>query len=168
MISFNILNIALFLLHFPGDSIKAFHEQLESYMGRYIGPPPESDSAGKCYHYTELVKVEIGKSCKVISVKVSDSAPDWLQQEFNKMEKRQKIDYEKLSELAKKAGLKKGLLLFTLIIESEDFPCGITTKTRVLPSNFFIFNGSRLKGNVTFCEPLKIVWPLRYIIKEQN
>ncbi len=168
MISLKILNIVLLLLQFPCDSTKDFHKHLESYIGRFLAPPPESDSAGKCYHYTELVIVEIGSNGNLKSVSLSDSAPAWLQLEFDKLKKRQSAGFEKLNELSKRAGFKKGFLLFTLIIESDDFPCGSTLKKRTLPDDFFKFNRKNLKGNISFCEPLKFIWPTRYLKKENN
>lgn len=149
------------------DSIPNFRLQLEK-MQRYVEPPPEYDSSGTCYHYTELLKVEINKFSKVVSLNLSDSAPEWLREDIDKQKKRNNIDFNKLDTLAFKAKLRNCTLVFPLILESEDFPCGYANKKRSLDSKYFQFKGKHLKGNVIFGEEIRIIFPTKYRYKSRD
>ncbi len=148
-----------------GDSLENFQKQLGVNINIYMGPPPDMDSSKRCYHYTELLKVEINKNSKVVSMEPSDSAPAWLRQEINKVSKIKNTRFEKLDSLALKAGLHNCTLVFPLIIESDEFPCGQENKKRSISENYFQFGGKNLKGNIFFGNQIKIIWPVKYVRK---
>jgi hypothetical protein len=154
--------------HFPGDSLSNFQKKLERDICLYMELPPESDAGDTCFHYTELLKVEINKSSKVISLEFSDSAPEWLKEDLNKQKQRKQVNYKKLDSLAFKDGLRNCTLVFPFIIESEDFPCGLAKKKRSLSSKYFQFGGKNLKGNIIFCEEIRYLISINYIIKMGN
>lgn len=160
-----LIGVFLFAASEPGDSIQNFQKQLGRDIQLYMKPPPNFNLSDTCYHYTELLKVEINKFSKVISINLSDSAPAWLKEEIAKIKERKRIDYKKLDSLAIKAGLRSCTIVFPLILESDYFPCGKENKKRSLNENYFQFDGKNLKGNIIFGEQMKLVWPVDYRVQ---
>jgi hypothetical protein len=148
MITSFLLAIAL-TAHNPGDSsFDAFQHQLAIYIERYMKPPPDMDSTIHCYHYTELLKVEIDKRSHITSITFSDSAPGWLKTDITRIKEQNRINYKKLDNLASKAGLRSCSFVFPLALESDDFPYGQEAKKRKLDDKFFQFEGRSLKRNI--------------------
>jgi hypothetical protein len=160
-----LVGVFLFAVKIPGDSLQDFSNYLEKNIQLYMEPPPEFDSSGTCFHYSELLKISINKYSKVESVNLSDSAPDWLKQRLSKQIENKNVEIKKLDSMALTSGLRNCILVFPLILESEDFPCGLALKKRSLMSNFFKFRGKNLKGKVFFGEQIQIVWPVQYRYK---
>jgi len=152
-------------VHSSGDSLTLFQKSLWRDLCLSIGLPPESNARDTCFHYSELMKVEINKFSKVVSLQFSDSAPEWVKNELDNAHKRKKISYMKLDSLALKEGLRDCTFVFPFIIESEDFPCGIAKKKRNLSSKYFKFNGRNLKGNIIFGEEVKYPISVNYKTK---
>ena len=136
------------------DSLTNFQRGLWRELSRNIGFPPEVYLRDTCFHYTDLIKVEINKSSKVVSIQFSDSAPEWLKKDLDKSITRKYFNFKILDSLAIKDGLRNCTFVFPYIIESGDFPCGQAKKRRTLNSNFFKFDGKNLKGNILFGEEL--------------
>lgn len=151
--------------HVPKDSIRAFREFLgDKIQSTLMNPPPGNN----CYHYIELVKVEINKNSKITSVDFSDSAPAWIQTISKKNFPLYSSKFRKLDTLAAKIGYKNCNLLFPLTIESDDFPCGSENKKRKLEDNYFQFNGTLLKGNIVFGETIHIIYSTDYKYKKME
>jgi hypothetical protein len=160
-----LIGAFLFAAPRPGDSIQNFRKQLARNIELYMPLPPEILLHDTCYHNTDLLKVEVNKSFKVVSIELSDSAPAWLKKELNEIKERKRIDYKKLDSLALKAGLRNCTLVFPLIVESDYFPCGKEKKKRSVNESFFKFGGANLKGNIIFGEQIKLVWPVDYRVQ---
>jgi hypothetical protein len=127
--------------------------------------PPEFLAHDTCYHHTDLLKVEVNKSSKVVSINLSDSAPAWLKQELARVIEKKSINYNKLNSAALAAGIKGCTIVFPLILESDYFPCGKADKQRSLGDNYFRFNGKNLQGNIIFGDQIKLLWSVRYLYK---
>jgi len=100
---FNFLTTILLFAspgHCPGDSLPDFRYKLGRDICLYMQLPPESNAGDTCFHYTELLKVEINKFSKVVSLEFSDSAPKWLKEDINKQKQRKQVNYKKLDSLA--------------------------------------------------------------------
>ena len=78
MLGTYILNLLLLFLYPQQDTLKDFRHQLSRDIQRNLRLPPETDSAGKCYHYTELLKVTINEKSHIVTIEFSDSATQWL------------------------------------------------------------------------------------------
>jgi hypothetical protein len=158
------LLLAFFLtVYQPGDSVQQFQQQLTRNINLYMKPPPDLDGGVKCFHYTELLKVEFDKRSHIVSITFSDSAPEWLKEDFNRIKEQKNIDYKKMDSLALKAGLRSCLFVFPLILETDDFPCGQEKKKRKLDDNYFQFDGRSLRGNIIFGEPIHFWWNTNYV-----
>lgn len=168
MLGTYILNFLILFSYPQRDTLKDFRHQLSGDIQRNLGLPPETNSAGKCYHYTELLKVTINKKSQIVNIEFSDSAPQWLTDDFQKQKDRKKIDYVKLDSIAKKVGFKNHILIFPFTIESDDFPCGSENKIRRYPQNYFKFKGQYLKGEIIFGEHINVVIPTRYLKKTEE
>ena len=149
----------------PGDSLSNFQKKLSRDIILNMGLPPDSHRGDTCYHYTELIKVEINKYYKVVSIELSDSAPQWIKEDIDRQKKQKDINYKALDSLAMKGGLRNCSLVFPFIIESDDFPCGQEMKKPRLPAEYFQFGGKKLKGNIFFGEEIKYRVPIRHIVK---
>ncbi len=160
-----LMSAFLFTASGPGDSLQNFRKQLSRDMERHMVLPPQSLQYDTCYHHTDLLKVEINKLSKVVSIELSDNAPVWFKEELNKIEERKRINYKKLDSLALKAGLRNCTLVFPLILESDYFPCGQENKKRSISENYFQFGGKNLKGNIIFGEQMRFIWTVRYVSK---
>lgn len=166
MVTNLFLSFFLVVINNYGDSIKDFQKELDRNIERNIGLPPESDSGDTCYHYSELLKVEIDKFYKVKSIELSDSAPQWLKADLSKQMKKKSFNFKKLDSLAYAGKLRNCILVFPLVIESDDFPCGFERKKRKTNEKFFQFGGMNLKGNITFGEEIRCIIPIAYKTKE--
>jgi hypothetical protein len=156
----------LFATPAPSDSLENFRKQLARDMERNMNLPPEFLAHDTCHHQTELLKVEINKSSKVIAIDFSDSAPAWVQQELTELKNKKRINYKKLDSLALKIGLHNCTLVFPLVLESDYFPCGHENKKRSLEENYFQFDGQNLKGILFFGSKINFLWSVRYIYKQ--
>ncbi|MDZ4808185.1 MAG: hypothetical protein SGI96_07920 [Bacteroidota bacterium] len=152
------------------DSLKDFQKQLANNIERFLPLPPETSSGDTCFYYSELLKVQIDKFAKVIAIDLSDSSPEWLKKNITEMNQKKRINYFKLDSIASKSGLRNCMLIFPLIIESDDFPCGEGRKKRSFNDNYFHFEGKSLKGNIIFGEQIRVVYTTRYLrkFKERN
>ena len=168
MLGTYILNLLLLFLYPQQDTLKDFRHQLSRDIQRNLRLPPETDSAGKCYHYTELLKVTINEKSHIVTIEFSDSAPQWLINDLQVQKDKKRIDLVKLDSIAKNAGFKNHILIFPFIIESDDFPCGSEKKIRRYSQNYFKFKGQDLKGKIIFGEEIKAVIPTRYLKKKEN
>lgn len=160
--------IGAFLFAFSGgsdNSLQDFQKQLSRDMERNMALPPQSLLHDTCYHHTDLLKVKINKLSKVVSIDLSDNAPEWLKMEINQLKERKRISYKKLDSLALNAGLRNCTLVFPLILESDYFPCGQENKKRSISENYFQFGGKNLKGNIFFGEQMRFIWTVRYVRK---
>jgi hypothetical protein len=148
----------------PGDSLQNFKSQLGSNLYRCMRPPKNSDNGDTCYHYTELIKVEINKSSKIVSIELSDSAPNWMKEDIG-LQKKNKCINRGLDSIALASKWRNCSLVFPVVIESEDFPCGAAPQSRRYEENYFHFSGYNLRGNIIFGEPIKLIYSTRYIHK---
>lgn len=161
-----IINFIIFFLFPQPDPLKDFHLQLSRDIERNTRLPPEADSAGNCYHYSELLKVSINKQYNVISVELSDSAPAWLVADLQMQNEKKRIHFNKLDSIAKRNRLKDCIIVFPFVIESDDFPCGKEEKRRRNPPNYFKFGGKNLQGKIYFGKEIRAVFSTRYIFKK--
>lgn len=163
----NLLFSFIFLAAFkPTDSLKNFQQRLTRELNLRITPPPEFFAQDTCYHYTALVKANIDKYSRVTSIVFSDSGPEWLKKDMEKQQRESGNKFKVLDTLALKARLSNCILLFPVFIESDRFPCGVESKKRGLPANYFQFNQKSVKGNIIFGDPIEIIWPSTYLQKE--
>lgn len=125
-------------------------------------PPPESLAGDSCYSYSELIKIDINKNSKVVSIKFSDSAPDWLNDFLKTQQEKKRINIIKLDSLAKAVNIKNCTLLFPFIVESDGYPCGVERKKRSLPAGYFNFSGVRPSGNIIIESDIHIIFPVNY------
>ena len=162
MITVQLLVAFISVAQQQDDSLQNFRNQLGRSFDLYMRPLPDFFNMDTCYHYTELLKLEINKSSKVVSVDFSDSAPQWIKKELNTLKEKNKIDFRKLDSLTLKGRLHNRTLVFPLIIESEDFPCGQDKKQRTLSEIFFQFNGKNLQGNLIFGPHIRLIYGVHY------
>ncbi len=144
----------------PKDSLTDFQKQLSTNIAINISPPPESIAKDTCFHYSELIKIEVSGRYKIVSLELSDSAPDWLKQQF--IIHKKDIISKKLDSIAQKNGINNCVLLFPFIIESDDFPCGQAAQKRRLTEAYFQFDKKNLKGNMAFGDPIVISYSVAY------
>lgn len=167
MLSSLILSVFFFAAEPAKDTTEAFVRQLEKNIFVFFDPPPDFNNGDTCYHYSELLKVEIGKYSKVISIELSDSAPGWLKNNLEKQKQRRRIDYKKLDSIALKNKIKNCTIVIPYIMESDSFPCGEAKKKRSFSEFFFQFTGRNLKGNIIFTRQIRMVFPVRYLSKSK-
>jgi len=148
------------------DTLKPFQQALTNVLALQTSMPPDAFGKDTCYCYTELLKVEIDKNSKVKSLIFSDSAPQWLLDYMGKKISALANRYKRLDTLASKAKLRSCVLVFPVVIEPDNFPCGMELKKTSLALNYFQFGKKNLRGNIIFGDPIEIIWPSRYIQKE--
>ena len=163
-----LFGILLFSTENKIDSLKDFQKQLANNIERFLPTPPEIYSGDTCFYFSELLKVQIDKFAKVISIDLSDSSPEWLKKDITELKKKKRINYLKLDSIASKSSLRNCILIFPIIIESDDFPCGEGRKKRSYNENYFHFEGKSLKGNIIFGEQIRIVYTTRYFHKSKE
>jgi hypothetical protein len=124
-------------------------------IGRDIALPWEilKDS---CYQGLVFIKVDFNKNAKMEVIQISDNAPSWQREEFNKSLHRGKIDTVSLDKVAKKNGLKNCQIVFPFIISSLKYPCNQIPQATGYNYMLYEFGGKRLKGNVIFAREIEI------------
>jgi hypothetical protein len=124
-------------------------------IGRDIALPWEilKDS---CYQGLVFIKVDFNKNAKMEVIQISDNAPSWQREEFNKSLYRGKIDTVSLDKVAKKNGLKNCQIIFPFIISSLKYPCKQIQQTNRYNYKLYEFGGKRLRGNIIFGREIEI------------
>lgn len=155
------LTICLFAFCSPGIDLEPFHKEL-ARMNRYMEPPPGLFERDSCYHYSELLKLDIDNNSKVVSIALNDAAAGWLKEDLQRQKDRNQFRYAELNAIAHRMKLKNCVLVFPLVVETDHFPCGKENKKRTHPPDYFRFGGKLLEGKVYFGEELRFVWPVKF------
>jgi len=143
----------------PKDSLQDFSQYLARSLALCLKPPPEYGPSDSCYQYMELLKVEIDKSSRVVSLIFSDSAPGWLVKDLKKKRDIYREKFEKMDSIAAKGRLRNCIYIFPIKIESVDFPCAKSKEIIHLDKDYFKFDGKNLSGNISFADELRIIYP---------
>lgn len=144
-----------------GIDLDPFHAEL-SRMDRYMEPPPGLFARDSCYHYSELLRLEIDSHSKVTSISFNDAAADFLKEDLQHQKDRKQIRYAELNAIAARMKLKNCVLVFPFVVETDHFPCGQENKRRTHPPGYFRFDGKLLEGKVYFGEEIRFVWPVKF------
>lgn len=112
---------------------------------------PENVIYDSCYYSSTLLKLEVNKFSKIVSIEFSDNAEEWLKMELARLKREGKINFMKFDSLAKKEKLKDCKLLFPVIINAL-YPCQINDIQPICEYDYkyFQFNGKYIQGNVKF------------------
>lgn len=148
------------------DKFKNFSAYLAKTIEKYLPPPPEMDAGDSCFHHTALLKAKIDSQSHVVSIDLSDSGPPWLRNELQRIKANGRINFQVLDSIAKKDKIIDCEILFPFVIESENFPCGVSSQKRRLPEHYFHFNGIKPSGKIYFVEEIVILWPVRHFKKQ--
>ena len=130
----------------------------------YITPPPESLGAQGCFFYDELLKIEVDNMSKIKSIKLSDSAPDWLRQNLEASLKKFPKMSRGLDSIITVNKVKNTKLLIPMQIKSETYPCPLATPFQPDPL-LYTFSNKLLSGNFRFLNTVTFLYSVNYKFK---
>ncbi len=133
--------------------LKAQQSELTNYITNSLILEASTSSVDRdsCYYSNALLKIEVNKKHKVMSMELSDNASELWHNEVKNMEG--KINKKKLDSLIKASNLKKCILIYPVFFIYDKNSCRPLIKNHndwFINDKMFLFKGKQLNGKIIF------------------
>jgi len=143
----------------PGDtSLNQLHREMAK-LQIYMSPPPAFANPDTCFHYSQLIILEIDRKGKIADFITNDPAPDWLKEDLRKQKQQNPHFIKRLDSLVSKTKIVNCKIIFPLILESANHSCSPIKMIDLFTPDFYNIKGKSLRGNILFGPQLLFSWP---------